>query len=65
MSKKATTITGGVGLMGSHLVGELLEYRYKVIILDNLSAGRVGNIRLLMEPSWHYEQSEESPLQAE
>jgi len=51
--------------MGSHLVGELLEYRYKVIILDNLSAGRVGNIRLLMEPSWHYEQSEESPLQAE
>jgi len=66
--------------MGSHLVEELMKCRYEVIILDDLSTGKLENIRLLIEPSWHCdpllfchcepfaschsERSEESPLRS-
>ena len=39
--------------MCSHLVEELLKRRYKVIIFDDLSTGKLENIRPLIEPSWH------------
>jgi UDP-glucose 4-epimerase len=42
-------VTGGAGFIGSHLAEELLKRRCKVIILDDLSTGKLENIRLLIE----------------
>jgi len=38
-------VTGGVGFIGSHLVDQLLARGDEVCILDNLSTGRIENIR--------------------
>jgi UDP-glucose 4-epimerase len=37
-------ITGGAGFIGSHLAERLLNDRHEVVILDNLSTGRVENL---------------------
>ena len=37
-------ITGGAGFIGSHLAEKLIHLGYKVIIIDNLSTGRLENI---------------------
>lgn len=39
-----TIVTGGCGFIGSHLAEQLLEQGHKVIIIDNLSCGRLANI---------------------
>ena len=41
---KKVLITGVAGMIGSHLVDKLLEKKYKVIGIDNLSYGKVDNI---------------------
>ena len=41
-------VTGGAGFIGSHLADELVRQGYKVIILDNLSIGRMSNIEPLL-----------------
>ena len=38
-------VTGGAGFIGSHLVEYLVKKKRKVIILDNLSTGRLENIK--------------------
>jgi len=38
-------ITGGAGFIGSHLVESLVKKNKKVVVLDNLSTGRLDNIR--------------------
>jgi UDP-glucose 4-epimerase len=40
-------ITGGAGFIGSHLSERLLEQGDRVVLLDNLSTGRMENIRHL------------------
>lgn len=40
-------ITGGCGFIGSHLCEQLLLADHRVTILDNLSTGRVDNIRTM------------------
>ena len=40
-------ITGGSGFIGSHLAETLLEEGHEVAVLDNLSTGRLENIRHL------------------
>lgn len=40
-----TTITGGAGFIGSHLVDHLLATGDEVTVLDNLSTGRLENLR--------------------
>lgn len=37
-------MTGGAGFIGSHLVDRLLNNGYKVIVVDNFSTGRPGNL---------------------
>ena len=37
-------VTGGAGFIGSHLVDRLLKDGHDVIVLDNLSTGRVTNL---------------------
>ncbi len=38
-------ITGGAGFIGSHLAEFLVKKKHKVIIIDNLSTGRIENIK--------------------
>ena len=37
-------ITGGAGFIGSHLVEKLLS-KHNIIVIDNLSTGRIENIK--------------------
>ena len=37
-------VTGGAGFIGSHLV-DLIKKSKKVVVLDNLSTGRIDNIK--------------------
>ena len=41
---KTILITGGAGFIGSHLVDKLIQEDYKVVVMDNLSAGTKGNL---------------------
>ena len=42
-------VTGGAGFIGSHLVDRLVKDGHEVIVLDNLSRGRVQNIEKYIE----------------
>ena len=37
-------VTGGVGFIGTHLVGKLIESGHAVTVLDDLSAGKEENL---------------------
>ena len=45
IEKKTAIVTGGAGFIGSHLVDLLLSKNYKVVVIDNLSGGRLENLR--------------------
>ena len=48
-------ITGGAGFIGSHLTERLLASGYQVTIIDNLSTGRLDNIKkLAANPHFSY-----------
>ena len=38
-------ITGGAGFIGSHLVEKLIKKNKKIIVLDNLTTGRLENVK--------------------
>jgi len=38
-------VTGGAGFIGSHLVDRLVKEGYKIRVVDNLSSGRLENIK--------------------
>ncbi len=44
-------ITGGAGFIGSHLADEVSEQGYHVIIIDDLSSGKMENITTLLKNS--------------
>lgn len=46
---KKVIVTGGAGFIGSHLAGEVARQGYRVIIVDDLSTGKVENIKGLLE----------------
>ena len=48
-------VTGGAGYIGSHLVDALLKRGDEVLVVDNLSTGKIENIRhLLGQPAFHF-----------
>lgn len=42
-------VTGGAGFIGSHLADLLIEKGHKVVVIDNLSNGRLNNINHLLD----------------
>jgi len=44
LNNKTILITGGAGFIGSHLVDKLIEQGNKVIVIDNLSTGKIENL---------------------
>lgn len=44
-NSKTVLVTGGAGFIGSHVVDKLVRESYNVIVLDNLSNGRLSNIQ--------------------
>ena len=49
MNSKKVIVTGGAGFIGSHLAEELAGRDYQLIILDDLSTGRMENIEQLLK----------------
>ena len=45
IKKKIALVTGGAGFIGSHLVDLLIKKNYKVRVIDNLSGGRLDNLK--------------------
>ncbi len=45
MKKKIALVTGGAGFIGSHMVDLLIKRKYKVRVIDNLSGGRLQNLK--------------------
>jgi len=41
-------VTGGAGFIGSHIADLLIEKGHKVVVIDNLSNGRLSNIKHLL-----------------
>ena len=44
VDSKTVLVTGGAGFLGSHLVDRLLELGHRVVVLDDLSSGRLANL---------------------
>lgn len=42
--EKTALVTGGAGFIGSHLVDRLLALEYRVVVVDNLSTGKLKNL---------------------
>ena len=47
--QKTVLVTGGAGFIGSHLAEKLLQRGEEVFVIDNLSTGRLENIKHLQE----------------
>ncbi len=45
---KKVIVTGGAGFIGSHLAERLVGQGYQIVILDDLSTGKMGNIKELL-----------------
>ncbi|OGO31593.1 MAG: GDP-mannose 4,6-dehydratase [Chloroflexi bacterium RBG_16_56_11] len=46
---KKVVVTGGAGFIGSHLAEDLYGRGYRVFIIDNLSTGKLSNIKSLLD----------------
>ena len=44
MPADRAVVTGGAGFIGSHMVDLLVERGYHVVVIDNLSRGRLDNL---------------------
>jgi UDP-glucose 4-epimerase len=56
-SRGPILVTGGAGFIGSHLTDALLDRGERVVVLDNLSTGRITNLARASEhPNFHFVQ---------
>ena len=53
-------VTGGAGFIGSHMVDRLLELEYDVVIMDNLSTGKIKNLN--SEAVFHHTDITQKPM---
>lgn len=44
LSGKRVFVAGGAGFIGSHIVDLLVKEGHKVIVVDNLSSGKIENV---------------------
>jgi UDP-glucose 4-epimerase len=52
-------VTGGAGFIGSNLVSRLIEKGHYVIVLDNLSSGKLENLSAVRNnPNFHFVQGD-------
>jgi dTDP-glucose 4,6-dehydratase len=51
-------VTGGAGFLGSHLCDELLRRGNRVICVDNLETGSLGNIEHIRAPEFRFLQAD-------
>ena len=49
MGVRTSLVTGGAGFIGSHLVDRLVASGDRVIVVDNLSTGTLGNLSESMD----------------
>ena len=42
--RRSALVTGGAGFIGSHLVDRLVDENYRVVIVDDLSSGKLKNL---------------------
>ncbi len=47
-------VTGGAGFIGSHLVEKLVKKKLKVIVFDNLSSGKIKNLKNIINNIQYY-----------
>ncbi len=47
MRNRAVLVTGGAGFIGSHIVDKLINEGHSVRVIDNLSTGRLENLKHL------------------
>jgi UDP-glucose 4-epimerase len=45
---KKAVVTGGAGFIGSHIAEGLVKRGYRVVIIDNLSSGKLSNIKSIL-----------------
>jgi UDP-glucose 4-epimerase len=50
--RRSALVTGGAGFIGSHLVDRLVDEGYRVVILDDLSTGKLKNLN--HEATFHH-----------
>jgi len=53
-------VTGGAGFIGSHIVEELLQQNFEVIVIDNFSTGNRMNIEKLPIKLFYHDITKES-----
>src|SRR3982751_3189539 len=51
-------VTGGAGFLGSHLCDELLRRGHRVVCVDNVETGSLGNIEHIRVPEFRFMQSD-------
>lgn len=59
---KKYLVTGGAGFIGSHLVDLLLDMKYQIIVIDDLSFGKLENLQQINNIKFIHKKIQDIPL---